>query len=349
VDYPVDFSGNTNEIWQAVYHLRGDERLMLSAFPARPFDWEKSYATNIVFTQAAQGMYYGQMPPNWLIRKWSQYFNIMVVWHNGLYIDNDNTKKTYAGPYEIANPEELSRGVGMAHKVGLKVILYTSFYYFYEKYESVEEYLLQIRRLKKEYQIDGIYIDGLLTETSGHQNDQMFTNWELIRRLRDLFGDDGVIVYHGTAYGHSAATMPNVDAYCDATLNGENVPYTSFNDPYIRFHVKKYGISNTVALWKPGPGPYTENERPVIDAVLNMNGRVRYWAGVSNSEAAEQQPPIWISGINADYHYYLHRLLLQKQSRSSMGATTDTLETFEGAVETASQIAEQAVSNDGLP
>jgi hypothetical protein len=314
-DYPIEFSGHINEFWQAVYNLQKDERLMLAAFPARPFDWEKSYATNIVFTQAAQGGHYGQMPPNWLIRKWSQFFNIIVFWYNGLYIQFD-PKTTYAGPYKIANPAELHRAIDMAHQVGLKVALYTSFYYFHQKYKSVEAYFRQVERLKEEYQIDGVYIDGLLSETTGHHNDQMYTSWEMIRRLRALFGRDGVIVYHGTAYGHSVATMPQVDTYCDATLNGENVPFTSFNDPYIRYQVRKYGISNTVALWKPGPGPYAENEQPVIDALLSLHGRIRYWAGVTALEPTVTKPQIWHSDIDKNYRYYLRRLLYQKQSRS---------------------------------
>lgn len=315
-DYPITFSGHKNQYWQAEYNLEKDERLMLAAFPARPFDWDKSYSTNIVFTQAAQGGHLGQMPPDWIIRKWSQYFNIVVLWHRGLYM-HQNPKATYAGPYEIANPAELLRAIGMAHKVGLKVTLYTSFYYFHEKHKSTEAFFRQIQHLKRAYQIDGVYIDGLLSETFGHQNDQMFTNWEIMRRLRALFGGAGVIVYHGTAFGHSVATMPHVDTYCDATLYGENIAFTSFIDPYLRYQVRKYGISNTVALWKPGPGPYTENERPVIEAVLNMHGRIRYWAGISALEPTSKQPQIWPSDINENYRYYLRRLRSQKQSRYS--------------------------------
>ena len=346
-DYPIEFLSDTHKVWKATYDLEKDERLMLAAFPARSFDWEKSYATNIVFTQAAQGGHYGQMPPEWLIRKWSQYFNIMVLWHNGLYIDQDK-KTTYAGPYEIANPAELLRAIGIAHLVGFKVALYTSFYYFQQKHKSVEAYFREIKHLKDVYQIDGVYIDGLLTETSGHQNDQVFTNWEIIRRLRALFGADGVIVYHGTAYGHSAATMPQVDTYCDATLNGENVPFTSYNDPYIQYQVRKYGISNTVALWKPGPGPYKENERSMIDAVLNMHGRIRYWAGVTAVEPTAKHPQIWQSDIDENYRYYLRRLLSEKQARSGK-RSTDHKEAVVGHTAAGDHSTDRVVPVDGMP
>lgn len=313
--YQMEYAGQNSAAWRAVYHLDIGERLMLVVFPGKPFDWDKSFATNIVFTQASSGKQYGVLPPDWLIRKWSQYFDIMVLWHNGLYTPID-PKATYAGPYVVGNSTELARAVNMAHQTGMKVVLYTSFYYFYDKFKSSDDYFDQIQNLKKAYNIDGVYIDGMLSAASGHENQQIFINWEMIRRLRELFGGDGAIIYHGTSLGHQVATMPNVDAYCDATLNGENVPFESFEDPYVRYHVRKYGISNTVALWKPGPHPRTIGDRMIIDALLNMNGRMRYWAGVTAVEPTKSQPNIWVSDIDQNYRYYLERLLLLKQTKS---------------------------------
>lgn len=311
----IHFIDQNSKSWKAIYRLGSGERLMISAFPGKPFDWDKSFNSNIVFTQAAYGRKYGLMPPNWLFIKWSQYFNVVILWHVGLYRPVKG-QAAYAGPYEIANPYELNRAVEIAHRVGLKVALYTSYYYFMQKHQDDEAYFNQIRNLMECFKIDGVYIDGLLSETSGHKNGQLFSNWEMIRRLRQLFGSEGVLVYHGTAFGHQVASMPNVDVYCDATLNGENVPFNTFDDPYVQYHVRKYGISNTVALWKPGPHPKVITDREIIDTVLNMNGRLRYWAGVTAVEPTQNNQNIWVSDIDQNYRYYLEKLLFLKRSRA---------------------------------
>ena len=319
-NYPINAQCQANMPWQASYHLEKSERLMVAAFPERSFDWEKSFASNIIFTQAAQGRSYGKMPPKRLMRRWAENFQIMVIWHNGLYIPS-NSGVTYAGPYDIADPIAFKEGIETAHCMGLKMIVYTSFYYFDEKHGNIDTYIEQIQKLKDNYGIDGVYIDGLLTEIDGHVHDQVFINWEIVRRLRKIFGQDGVIVYHGTAFGHAVATMPQVDTYCDATLNGENIPYKSFTDPYIRFQVKKYGISNTVALWKPGPGPYQDGDPMIVDAVLSMNGRIRYWSGVVGNQTTGKQAPTWIGDINQSYRYYLSRLHEKRVSLDGSMAT----------------------------
>ena len=206
-NYPINAQCQANMPWQASYHLEKSERLMVAAFPERSFDWEKSFASNIIFTQAAQGRSYGKMPPKRLMRRWAENFQIMVIWHNGLYIPS-NSGVTYAGPYDIADPIAFKEGIETAHCMGLKMIVYTSFYYFDEKHGNIDTYIEQIQKLKDNYGIDGVYIDGLLTEIDGHVHDQVFINWEIVRRLRKIFGQDGVIVYHGTAFGHAVATMP---------------------------------------------------------------------------------------------------------------------------------------------
>lgn len=313
--YKIDYSNQNSDSWEVKYSIEKDEQLMIAAFPGRPFDWEKSFRRNIVFTQASFGKRYGIMPPNWLIQKWSQYFNVMVLWHGGLY-DPLDPKNTYSGPYVVANPSELKRAITMAHLAKMKVTLYTSFYYFFDKYQGYEDYIEQIKKLKEIYDIDGVYIDGMLSTGSGHENDQVFINWETIRRLRLLFGREGVIIYHGTSFGHDVATIPLVDTYCDATLYGENVPFKSIQDKYVQYQVRKYGISNTIALWKPGPHPKSITDTAIIDAVLNMNGRLRYWAGAIAVEPTAKQPNIWISDLNTTYEAYLKKLIHMKEAKN---------------------------------
>ena len=119
----------------------------------------------------------------------------------------------------------------------------------------------------------------------------------MIRRLRKLFGSDGIIVCHDTSLGTPVATVPNIDAYFDATHNGERIPFKSANDPYIRYQVRKYGISNTVGMWLADDFTHI-TKKEFIDALIAMNAR-RCWNGYA----------FWRRAIpDATYRYYLKRL-----------------------------------------
>jgi len=119
-----------------------------------------------------------------------------------------------------------------------------------------------------------------------------------------------VIILHGTNRGSPVATMPNVDTYCDATINGENVAFKSFDEPYMKYQLKKYGISNTIALWAWGPHPDSINRHNIIDEMLKMNGRYHWWGG--GYVPTDKPPPggkyVWESDFDKPFLYYLERL-----------------------------------------
>jgi len=136
----------------------------------------------------------------------------------------------------------------------------------------------------------------------------------MMRRMRALFGSDGVIVFHGTCGGGPVATVPNIDSLCDVTLCGENIPFTSLDDAYVQYQVRKYGISNTVALWKPGEHPESITDEDIIDAMFSMNGRGRALAYVTASVPANNKY-VWRTHFGALYDYYITKLkALESQS-----------------------------------
>ena len=229
-----------------------------------------------------------------MLRRWSTNFDIIVIWHGGLYINLEP-----GGPYVVANKPEFRRFIKTVHENELKVAVYCSLFYHYYKFRDIEIFFEQIKRMREEFGIDGVYVDGLKMDYR-IKIDNKIVNWEMIRRLRELFGANGVIIFHGTHLGSPVATMPNIDAYCDVTLSGEGVAFNSVNDPYVRYQVRKYGISNNVAMWKPGPHPDSITDKDIIDAILAMNGRERCW--VRDVKLTDR------------YKYYLKRLEDVKKS-----------------------------------
>jgi len=298
--------------WVANYELNAGERVMVAAFPAREFDWEKSFKRDIVSTCGSvglgQGNPYGQMPSDFAIRRWSINFDIIRMFFTGLYKKDNLYKRAHpGGPYIVANETEFRRFLRTSHETGMKVTAYCSLYYYAHKHKDFEGFYEQIKALRDEFGIDGVYIDGLTFDGEGYKIDNKIANWEMVRRLRQLFGPNGVITYHGTSLGSPVATVPNIDVYCDATTNGEGVAFKSVNDPYIKYQVRKYGISNTVATWNTGPHPSSITYKDIIDATIRMNGR-RLWGGFV---LTKKPPPgnryVWPIKLTPDYRYYLEQ------------------------------------------
>jgi hypothetical protein len=304
--------------WIADYELNAGERVMLAAFPGRPFDWDKSFKSNIVVTGGSMGLGinnpYGQMASDWTLKHWANNFHIITVFFNGFY------KPTYingiqdsAGPYIVANEPEFRRFLKAAHRAGMKVAVYCSLLTYTHRNKGTAGFYEQINELKNKFDVDGLYIDGLTFDVRNSRIDNKIGNWEMIRRFRRLFGTEGVIVYHGTSLGSPVATVPNIDSYCDATLNGEGVAFRSVNDSYVQYQVKKYGISNTVAFWKQGPHPDFITKKNITEAIIRMNGRMRLHRSAKSPSKNPYGRYIWPVTVGAGYSYYLG--LLERQKR----------------------------------
>jgi hypothetical protein len=298
--------------WIAHYELTAGERVMVAAFPGRAFDWDFSFRCNTVFTCGSTGLGYGnpygQMPSDETIEAWSKNFNICAMFFFGFYEKNPTFGTARPdGPYIVANKSEFKRFITTAHNNNLKVIAYCSLYYFVQKNGNFDLFFNQIEALKKDFHIDGVYIDGLACDNEGNKIDNKIMNWEMVRRFRELFKSSGVIYYHGTVLNSEVAPMPNVESNCDLVLFGENVPFESLNDPYINYQVKKYGISNTVATWKRGKHPNSITEKDIIDKILLMNGRERWGGYIKTKTPPENNKYKWPEWLYGEYPYYLNK------------------------------------------
>lgn len=302
--------------WTAKYKLKAGERVMVAAFPGKEFDWDASFKCNILFTYGGRGLGtgnpYGQMPPDSAVAKWAaQGYNIIAISYEGVYADVPRIPyPAPVGPYVIANEEEFRRVVNAAHANGMRFSVYASLYYSYTKYKDPEVFLKQVKDLQIGYAIDGIYLDGMLSEDTGQKIDNKILNWEMIRRLRQLFGPNGSIIYHCTNRGTPVATVPNIETYCTATYVGEIDYWAPPGSSYVQYQVKKYGISNTVAFWLPYHAPASFTYFDQIDAILAMNGRLLDVGGVDvlTPPKTASGKYEWCTLTNSGYQTYLKRL-----------------------------------------
>jgi len=287
--------------WVADYELNSGERVMVAAFPGRAFDWEKSFRTNVITISEGFGPKtpydIGVLPSETTIKHWSHYFDIIVAFHNSVY-----KASKPEGPYVIAHEPEFRRLLNTAHKYNMRTVAYVSLFYHYRKFKNIEPFFAAVKKLKDNFEIDGVYIDGLLFDSFVHRVDNKVENWAMLRRLRQLFGSDGIIVLHDTSLGSPVGTVPNIDSYCDATLNGEGVKFRSVDDPYVKYQVRKYGISNTVGLWIPDKKPEYISDKQIVDAIIEMNCR-QFWTQYFFRHRSKP-----------DFQYYLKRIDCLKQT-----------------------------------
>jgi len=288
--------------WVADYELNVGERVMIAAFPGKEFDWEASFKSNIVinsagFDKSKSPFQAGILPSNSLLTQWSGFFNIVILFYNSAY-----KNRQPGGPYDVANEAEYKRVVQIAHANGMKVATYSSLFYWYVDYgKTADSYMTEIQNLKSKYNIDGVYIDGL-TFDQYKKIDNKIINWETVRRLRQLFGPQGIIVLHGTHLGSATSTTPNLESYCTMTLTGEGVKFKDANDPYVQYQVRKYGISNTVGSWITYSTPDVLTTRQITDALIKMNGRIWY----SEYDFTQKK--------STDFAYYLQQLETLRQA-----------------------------------
>ncbi|HNZ41402.1 MAG TPA: hypothetical protein PKJ65_05905, partial [Clostridia bacterium] len=116
------------------------------------------------------------------------------------------------------------------------------------------------------------------------------------------------------------ATAPNIDTWYDIALNGENVKYSSLEDPYIKYQARKYGISNTIGIWYTGiswyqgPKSQTPTRKQIIDKALEINCREWWGAFAPSTTPPPRGKYIWPTELYNNYDYYLKKLSQLKTS-----------------------------------
>ncbi len=323
--------------WSVNYQLNPNQRVMISTFPPRKFDFEKSCRNRIAHTGGIfikkTNTSTGILPSDDVIKQWGKYINIICIHCTGLYPHSGVMGRSsyswfskripgmwsFGGPYKPVKPSELHRVVKTAHSLGMKVVVYSSPFYYY-KSNDADAFFDDVKQIVTKYNLDGMYVDSPYRDKvypTGAILDDKIKGWELMRRIRQLIGPDGILYYHGSGDRSPVAAVPNIDALCDFTLYGENVPFNSFKDDYIQYQVRKFGISNTIGMIKADRKPPGMNNEEIIRQMLAMNGRMRWgtYPKVKDdgSYSWPTTPPVYLQL----YYKKLNSMLLQYRIKTN--------------------------------
>ena len=192
------------------------------------------------------------------------------------------------------DPEKLAHVIKTAHDRGMKVIVYTTPVWFLKntprereqqidptpgpmgtvphwgRPDNADLFFQQISRVFKEMSLDGFYFDGIYGNP-----EHLAASYYLTRATRELVGDHGILIYHGTgdtpSIGGSRTYCPSLNAYYNYILRGEGEEKRT--DPeYVRYFLSSYNLSNSVCL-----SLYKTDEIPSAEQIdLTLRANVRY-------------------------------------------------------------------------
>jgi len=256
---PSRFTGEPEDTsepgWQATLQVGPCQRVALGVFPPKSFPWEQSFRDRIVHSN--------RYPADEAIRSWSQRCNILVL-HQNIYEGGSSR-----GPYVTEDEGEFRRVISTAHECGMQVAPYFNPGAYHD--QDADHMLDLILDFRERYGFDGCYFDGL------YRGDQWIKSYIFIRTVR-LFLGDKVIYTHCTLNPPANATSiycPFIDAYSDFILRGEGQTIGGPDDPYLRYVVGTYNISNSIATLK-GDKMQDATEQEKLQAMLDLHGRARW-------------------------------------------------------------------------
>ncbi|MBT3377548.1 MAG: hypothetical protein HN742_12465 [Lentisphaerae bacterium] len=276
--------------WAVAHRVAAREMLALAVCPARPYDWERSFTKRIVCVN--------KFPPEDALKAYAEHANVLFYFAGPLYRQHD-PGHTHA-PYEVKDPSALRAAIKLAHDHGMEVICYRHPTSYVWAEIPMEDAIADMKQFRKEYGFDGWYFDGL------YYNGQWLETYRFIRAMRDDVGANGIIYTHCTLnppLRQCELYCPFIDSYSDFLLRGEGQTIRGPRDPYLRYVINTYKISNAIATLKgdqmlregaetpkPTTGkPLSAQEkreawkqvgspiREQLDVMLRLNGRCR-WA-----------------------------------------------------------------------
>ena len=253
--------------------------------PPKPFDWDASFQH-----YAGQGSSHLRYvyPSDGEINAASKQASILFL-HSEMLL-----WKAWQTDLTPRDPEKLAHVINTAHEHEMKVIVYTTPVWFLKntpreheqqidptpgpmgtvphwgRPDNADLFFQQISRVFNEMSLDGFYFDGIYGAP-----EHLAASYHLTRAARELVGDDGILIYHGTgdapSIGGSRTYCPSLNAYYDYILRGEGEEKRT--DPeYVRYFLSSYNLSNSVCL-----SLYRTDEIPSAEQIdLTLRANVRY-------------------------------------------------------------------------
>lgn len=287
-DYPITVNGSE---WKLDSRLKMST-LFLGVCPPREFDWERSKWPVVHYSSHIK-----RYPSNEEIIQYSQFAKVLElhqwIWKRRYENKKDCMDELFGKKYNDCSgdtplwrdhasdpinnrwiPEdekELRRVIQCAHSRGMLVAVY-----FNGLKMDSETILPEAGRLKKKYDLDGIYLDGLLNNTSRGPLDAYLA----ARELRMLFGDRGWINFHNTNNGYYS---PHIHAYMDFITTGEHHGFDKWKSSTFNISNAIGGHWPEIPYFWPDPQMNIKDARPFLrdlaDISLRYNNRILFLAG----------------------------------------------------------------------
>lgn len=318
VDFEVsrgdtDFISDAQPGWSIAWTIGSGERLGVTAFPPREYEWEDS------FNACIANIDFSRNTDVWQSYKSNLDLRYGVLWNafRGAWA------MSYGTQYVPKDEAKFKAHISAAKNAGVEPVEYMSMFFWDG---TLDEYINETARHRDTYGITGVYTDGVPPI-------DWLKAYEGMRRLRGVF-PDGCIIAHTTGQtGNGGAPLatpelfiPAIDAYATFTLRGESVPGTTKNWAYPRFVASGYGASNVFGLqkydsWKADGKAVSSEEQQLLQ--LLYNGRARYDGAYSLAyktilAKAKKQ---WAANSLSDEYYessylpYVRRLVREEYSR----------------------------------
>jgi hypothetical protein len=282
----AELSGKlTDSKWNAAWEIAPGERIAFSVFPPRPFDWKKSFDFNfsIIFER------------DWSdkqVKEFSKYINSMVLWSGYFYCG-------YAMSYGPDTPKLHPRWEKAFHstvkrmkKYGIEPLTFMSFYFYYSR--NPEEFINELKRVKKEFGVTGIYYDGVPSQ-------DWVLAYKIMRMTREVF-PHGDIILHSTGQPYNGGPpfarpdifIPAIDTYATATVRLEGIKGSGKVRPLVKYISSQYRKANCIGQTKAGVGVwkgFSAAQQKLL--ILQHNGRDRNNPKVGSLIAPEYKDVYW--------------------------------------------------------
>ncbi len=274
VSRPVAGAGSPG--LEAEYRLAAGDELWVSIFPPRAANPART-AQAIAHEGTASVPY----PPNDVIRADARYCKVLAI-HAYFWSDVPDSLKPKTGKYaNRPNPwltplhipydlREFTRVRDEAHRLGMKVVVYLSPYY-----STAPDIGAEMRRVVHDYQVDGLYFDGISMDFR--------KSYRIVRQAREILGGDRILYVHCTSdpLGSGRIYCPFIDSYADYILRGEAGRQGLDLFDFLRWTVSGSNISNAVGYWcyygSTGQQGYVNRVPTEDDIDAALGAGVRIW------------------------------------------------------------------------
>ncbi len=271
--------------WQARWDLRPGERIFLSGFPCRPFDWEQSFNEHYLLTSKDTKV-------EEYDSDWTRIHDVIIMWD----FHAREWGMGYADNYTPLDPDQITAHIEAINAQGAKAMAYNSA--FFHRSRDPDVWVESVRRLVEDEGFQGMYSDGLPTV-------DWLVGYEELRMLREQILPDGPIRIHDSlpqSGRHTAEYSPWVYTYASTTYMAEHVATEDGPGwPWVRYVISSYRQSNAIADIKGDKWRGFGGDEPNQQTKSRLAGFL--WNARPSSGAPHYMRDIWPvwSGLYEDW------------------------------------------------